>query len=343
MSNLIISGNIISVAVELLILDVEVANTRGESLRSSTKKNLLVQLKAYQEFCDRFLLNYFPADNKQICRFGQFLARIFSSPEAVGNYQSAVCTFSALLGLPIPNPSEKEMQMFTQGLKRVMDHEVKQAEPITPETLILSRVVDYTSQVDMVAWVATLVGFTMFLRKSNLVPDTMVTFDPQKQFRRKDINVLGPCTPMMAEITWSKTIQFKQRVLRVPILPVENRAICPVMWTHYMMQQVPVGPLDPAFTIWVKGEKMALSANQLVARMRKWLKLIKEDDSAYSLHSLRQGGATFAYQCNIEGEMIKKMGDWASDAYKRYIDVSMDDRYDTMKAFVEGLNKVTKK
>ena len=39
--------------------------------------------------------------------------------------------------------------------------------------------------------------------------------------------------------------------------------------------------------------------------------------------------------------MIKLLGDWASDAYKRYIDISMDKRYDTMKAFVEGLNKLT--
>ena len=40
--------------------------------------------------------------------------------------------------------------------------------------------------------------------------------------------------------------------------------------------------------------------------------------------------------------MIKRLGNWASDAYKRYIDVSMDERYDSMKAFVEGLNKMTK-
>ena len=54
-----------------------------------------------------------------------------------------------------------------------------------------------------------------------------------------------------------------------------------------------------------------------------------------------EGGATFAYQANIEGEMIKLLGDWASDCYKRYVDVSMDKRYDTMKAFVEALNKLS--
>ena len=47
----------------------------------------------------------------------------------------------------------------------------------------------------------------------------------------------------------------------------------------------------------------------------------------------------FAYQSDIEGDMIKLLGDWASDCYKRYIDVSIDKRYDSMKAFVEVLNR----
>ena len=289
-----------------MILDAEVAFTRGQALKDSTKKNLICQLGSYQEYCDKFGTPYFPADNKQIYRFGQHLARTFHSPDAVGNYQSAVRTFLALLGMPIPSPQEKEMQMFTQGLKRVLDHEVKQAEPVTPEILVrMSRVVDYTSQVDMVAWVATLIGFTMFLRKSNLAPNSMDSFNSRMQFRRKDFNVMSPYSVMMAEITWAKNLQFRQKILRLPVLPVDNKAICPVMWIHYMIHQIPALPDDPAFTIWVKGQK---TANQLVARLRKWLKLIKEDECAYSLHLLRQGGTTFAYQCNIEGEMIKRSG-----------------------------------
>ena len=51
-------------------------------------------------------------------------------------------------------------------------------------------------------------------------------------------------------------------------------------------------------------------------------------------------GATFAYESNMEGEMIKLLGDWVSDCYKRYIDVSIDQRCDSMKAFVEALNKL---
>ena len=325
-----------------MFLDMEVAHTKGQAVKNSTKKNLMCQLRAYQKFCDKYLLRYFPCDNQQICRFGQHLSKTMVSPESIGNYQSAVRTFHALLGLPIPDADEKQMKMFAQGIRRLMDHEVKQAEPITPEILLkISNVVKYTDHVEMVAWVATLIGFTMFLRKSNLVPDSMETFNPAMQFRRADFNLTGPFSAIMAEITWAKNIQFKQKVLRLPVLPVNNKAICPVIWIYYMFEKIPAEPEDPAFTIFNNGQKTSLSANQLIARIRKWLTLIKLPADKYSLHSLRRGGATFAHQCNIEGQMIKLLGNWASDCYKRYVDVSLDERYDTMKAWVEGMNKRT--
>ena len=39
--------------------------------------------------------------------------------------------------------------------------------------------------------------------------------------------------------------------------------------------------------------------------------------------------------------MIKLLGDWASDTYKRYVDISMDKRYESMKLFVEALNRIS--
>ena len=180
----------------------------------------------------------------------------------------------------------------------------------------------------------------MFLQKSNLVPDTMDSFDKELQFCRSDVNLLGLDKAMMVEIRWSKTIQYKQRILRLPVLPAKNKAICPVFWMHFMVSKIPVGPQDLVLSL-VEGHNiLALSANQLIYRFRKWLILIGQDPSIYTLHSLHRGGATFAYQSDIEGEMIKLLGDWASDTYKRYIDVSMDKRYESMKKFVEALNKM---
>ena len=331
---------VIAASLALLQLDLEVSCTKGEAIKESTKKNILCCLRAYEKFCDRYQLPYFPCDNQQLCRFRQHLSRTFESPEAVGNYQSGVRTCLALLGLQIPDAKDRQIQMFMMGLKRMMVHEVKQAAPITPEILMkLSKVVDYRDQVELVAWTGLLLGFYMFLRKSNLVPDTMDTFNPEHQFRRADLNLTTPELAMMFEIRRTKTIQLRQKILRMPILPAKNKAICPVFWTHLMLQLIPAGPQDPVLALRVNNQIVSLSANQLIYRLRKWLTLVDMDSSAYLLHSLCRGGATFTYQSDLEGEMIKLLGGWASDAYKRYIDVSMDKRYESMKLFVEALNR----
>lgn len=44
----------------------------------------------------------------------------------------------------------------------------------------------------------------------------------------------------------------------------------------------------------------------------------------YTGHSFRRGGATYAFRSGVPGELIQVMGDWKSDAYKRYFDFSFD-------------------
>ena len=272
------------------------AETKGEALRESTRRHLLSQLSAYQKFCDRFMLDYFPCDNIQLCRFGQHLCRTFESPDAVGNYLSGMHTMLALIGHEVPDVKDRQMQMFTAGLKRVMDHTVKQAAPMTPQLLVrISKVVNYKDKVEVIAWTATLLGFYMFLCKSNLVPDAMDKFNSLHQFQRCDVSLLGVNRAMMCEVRWTKTLQNREKVLRFPVLPVDNLAICPVYWTYRMIQENPGGPQDPLFLIRTPAAVLCLSANQLLYRIRKWLKLLGEQDQLYTLHSLRRGGATFAY------------------------------------------------
>ena len=178
---------LISAAAALAILDLEVAATKGEAVEESTKKNLFTHLNSYQKFCNRYLLCYFPCDNRQLCRFGQHLSKTFQSPDAVGNYLSGLRMILALLGLEIPDVKDKKIQMFITGLKRVMKHTVKQAAPITPQLLLrMSKVVNYRDKIEVIAWTAVLLGFYMFLRKSNLVPKAMDKFNPVQQFTRGD-------------------------------------------------------------------------------------------------------------------------------------------------------------
>ena len=54
--------------------------------------------------------------------------------------------------------------------------------------------------------------------------------------------------------------------------------------------------------------------------------LVSLDPKDFSGHSLRRGGATFAFQCGIPAELIKLQGDWRSDAYMLYLSLPLADR-----------------
>ena len=40
-------------------------------------------------------------------------------------------------------------------------------------------------------------------------------------------------------------------------------------------------------------------------------------------HSFRRGGTSWSFSSSILGELLQAFGDWRSDAYKCYLDVSM--------------------
>ena len=41
------------------------------------------------------------------------------------------------------------------------------------------------------------------------------------------------------------------------------------------------------------------------------------------MDSFRRGAASFAFRSGVLGELIQHFGDWASDAYKTYLEISL--------------------
>ncbi len=78
-----------------------------------------------------------------------------------------------------------------------------------------------------------------------------------------------------------------------------------------------------------------LTQNRLSFWLKKWLP--DGQMHKYTLHSLRHGGATWAYQTGMSGECIKKLGDWHSDAYMQYLDSQLDDKIMAMLMFTDNV------
>jgi hypothetical protein len=62
-----------------------------------------------------------------------------------------------------------------------------------------------------------------------------------------------------------------------------------------------------------------------VNRLKRGIQQISRDPTLISAHGLRGGGATLSFMCNIPAEQIKSRGEWASNCYQRYIDITPED------------------
>ena len=131
-----------------------------------------------------------------------------------------------LADMECPPPNQIHFKLLTEGLKKTCKKPVKQAEVMTHQTLKeIYHHVDFTSELEAVAWVAVLVGFTLILRVSNLGPEARHKFDPDRNFMRDDYMFMKNLPSL--SIRWSKTIQHHNKVMWAPLV------------LHSILQSVP--------------------------------------------------------------------------------------------------------
>jgi hypothetical protein len=109
---------------------------------------------------------------------------------------------------------------------------------------------DMSSLIDATVWCLCLHAFYLMFRKSNLVPDTVATFDSEKQLCRKNFTFNERRNVLMITIQWSKTIQFGERTLVIPLVSIPDSPLCPFQayFTLFNMQSlVCVSDDSPAY------------------------------------------------------------------------------------------------
>ncbi len=105
--------------------------------------------------------------------------------------------------------------------------------------------------------------------------------------------------------------------------------LCPVIAIVAAFRQSPFrDPRQPAFVGRVRRSQQthALSRIEFDSQFSQLLVKAGLDKKLYSVHSLRRGGATFAKTAGVSTEMVQLLGDWRSDAYCWYIDLSGERR-----------------
>ena len=113
------------------------------------------------------------------------------------------------------------------GIERVKGNAAKQELPLTADILKgIFKLLNINNTYDASFWAICLVAFFGFFCKSHLLPVSGKLFDPNKQFSRSSF--LFYSSGALIKVKWSKTIQFRDRVVSIPSPNIPGSALCPV-------------------------------------------------------------------------------------------------------------------
>ena len=271
-------------------------------------------------FCIYFDRISIPASQDTILMFTQFLSRSFTSPLSIKNYLNGVKFLHVILGHEFSFSSDLDFRLLFNGIQRQLNHVPKRACPITPVHLhLLAEAAASGSLLDQVCFSAGLLLFFVMARAGNVFHDRL---DPSNGLRRKDL--LFSDDKLFVKFRKTKTIQFGKRKLIIPISG-NGSNICPVSACARMIRRIPGNPTDPLFFSYRHKRVSPVTKDVFLSHIRKLLQSAGVDNFGdFTCHSFRRGGASWFFRVGVPGELIQVFGDWASDAYKLYLDISMD-------------------
>ena len=294
----------------------------GLAHATSTHNNMQSHFRVFTDFCHNLGLPSFPVHVQTILRYIAFLSATGRSYGTVQNHIASIKHFHRLFGFPPGWDHSYSFQLALRGCKRFLGSAPGRKLPITP-TLLLRMVslLDPSNPLQAAMWALFLVAFFSFLRKSNLVVQSACVISP-KVPRRSDFHV-SPHGAFL-NIRATKTIQFFQRALCVPLPSIPGSPLCPVAALAHHLRLNAVGPSDPLFSVRSGSPPSSrrLTFRHFSSFLARVVAALGLDPRAYSPHSFRRGGATFAFECNVPAEHIKFQGDWSSDAYLVYLELS---------------------
>ena len=135
----------------------------------------------------------------------------------------------------------------------------------------------------------------------------------------------------------TKTIQFKQRILEIPLPFIPNSILCPVTALTTYFALVPAALDSPVFVVPHGSGLTPILARHFNSFLKHCIESIGEDPLQFSPRSFRKRGATFAFNCGAPTEFIKAQGDWKSDAYLVYLTLSLSKKQAILNAITTKL------
>ena len=286
----------------------------------STQTNMTAHARSFRNFCEQYSLCTFPVSLESISLYVAYLVAHRRAYGTILNHISSLKHFHQLAGYELTWSSDYRFTLLLRGAKRFLGQAVSRKSAITPHILYGMFVLfDFSLPLHAAMWALFLVAFFTLLRKSNLVADNPQDIS-SKVITRADLVFTDSGAQIFVRAT--KTIQFQQRALTLPLPSISGSRSCPVAALRHHLALNPGSGSTPLFSVLSGSQLHPITYRQFSVFLSKVISQLHLDPSFFSPHSFRRGGATFAFDCGLPPEIIKCLGDWQSDAYLLYLELS---------------------
>jgi hypothetical protein len=295
---------------------------KRSALAESTKSTYRSQLRTFRRFCLYFGRPCLPADQLTLKGYIAFLARSLN-PSSIPGYMNVVRILHVSSGLKNPLVDNWELDMIKRGISRRFGRPPVQKLPITLDILRkLYCLMDFSLACDLAFWSAALIAFYGLLRKNTLLPAHGDSSGPSFLIR-SDVTGLSRHSFMLT-IRHTKTIQYGQRLLKIPYASCEDGRLCPVFFLLKHLVGSPLGGDLPLFSYCSGGRIYSWTHNKFVGYLKDCLSRVGYPPTSYSGHSFRRGGCSVCFEAGLSVTDIKLRGDWRSNSFEKYLFVPFE-------------------
>ena len=163
-----------------------------------------------------------------------YLSNSFDSVQTIKSYIQAIKQFHIISGYDVTPFEGIRLQLALRGLARTISKHPRQAQPLSTDILLaIHPTLNSLLPNNVVFWCILIVDFFLFARISNLVKTGYT------EFHIKRGQVIWSERLMLLNFTRTKTLQYCEKVLKIPVLANPSSKLCQVSAYKDMVRTIP--------------------------------------------------------------------------------------------------------